>query len=60
MSLSSIVEKCISMVTGKESESEQTDESTQQDQNYEQNQQQEPQEEEQQQEPIIQSPDFDM
>ena len=63
MSLSSIIEKCISMVTGKESESEQTDESTQQDQNYEQNQQEqswEPQgeqQEPQEEEPIVQAPD---
>ena len=65
MSLSSVIEKCISLVTGKGSESEQTDESVQQDQNYEQNQQEQSweqqeedqQEEEQTEEPIMQSPD---
>lgn len=64
MSLSSMIEKCISLVTGKGSESDQTEESDQQDQNYEQNQQEqswEPQaEQEQHQEPIIQPPDSDM
>jgi len=46
MSLSSMIEKCMSLVTGKGSGSEQTDESTQQEQPWE----------EQDQEPIIQPP----
>ena len=63
MSLSSVIEKCISLVTGKGSESE---ESSQQEQNFEQNQQEqswEPQAEQQQEEqqeeqPVVQNPEF--
>lgn len=63
MSFSTVIEKCIALVTGKGSESDQTDESTQQEQTFEQNQQDqswEPQgsdQQDDQQEPIIQPPD---
>ena len=59
MSLSSVIEKCISMVTGKNSESEHSEES-QQEQNWEQNHQEpswEPQDE-QEETPVVQNPEF--
>ena len=62
MSFSSVIEKCISLVTGKGSDSDQTDESTQQDQNVEQNQQyqnvEQDQQDQQEDAQVAQNPEF--
>lgn len=65
MSISSVIEKCISIVTGKGSESDQSDGSSDQDQNFEQNQQAQPSEDQEQgdsqedvqDEPVVESRD---
>ncbi len=61
MSFSSVIEKCISLGTGKGSDSDQTDESTQQDQNVEQNQQdqdvEQNQQDQQEDAQVVQPPD---
>jgi len=64
MSLSSVIEKCISIVTGKGSESDHTEESTQQEQNFEQNQHERSwaprakQQKQQEDNPVVQNPEF--